>query len=366
MKNKLNVRIESCNVQKYTYEVNHDLRINNTKHIINSNNNRLFIPNPNKLLNIQYRKTNKIDYRKQVLEKIEELKNKHNTLYKKNYKRNLIPNRTNSINMGILTFPSEFTPQKFNMSQRTFIETGIKTIQNICKELDIELIYITCHLDETTPHFHFMTSNFDSQGNVIKRTKETGILLQDLGEKYFKEYGLERGVKKEITGLQNVRNEIKKNHKHLKDLKQEKEKIENEIKDLKNNVDDLKKEQSELYTNLKQMERYIKDIKNDYIKYEDEATNKREIYKKILNPLISDTQRLSKIIKFNIREINKTLNDETFIKRFTEVSNLSIKLNGVQRKDKEMYSLLRKLIENIKPIPSNIKPKLEESPNLGF
>ena len=366
MKNKLNVRIESCNVRKYTYEINHDLRIYNTKHIINNRDNRLFIPNPNKLLKIQYRKNNKIDYRKQVLEKIEELKIKHNTLYKKKQKRNLRRNNTNSINIGILTFPSEFTPEKFNMNQRTFIETGIKTIQNICKELDIELIYITCHLDETTPHFHFMTSNFDSQGNVIKRTKETGILLQDLGEKYFKEYGLERGVKKEITGLQNVRNEIKKNHKHLKDLKQEKEKIENEIKDLKiekkdleNNIDDLKNKQSELYTDLKKMERYIKDIKNDYIKYEDEVSNKREIYKKILNPLISDTQRLSKIIKFNIREINKTLNDETFIKRFTEVSNLSIKLNGVQRKDKEMYSLLRKLIENIKPI-------LEESPNLGF
>ena len=37
MKNKLNVRIESCNVKKYTYEVKNDLRINKIKDIKNDN-----------------------------------------------------------------------------------------------------------------------------------------------------------------------------------------------------------------------------------------------------------------------------------------------------------------------------------------
>ena len=72
--------------------------------------------------------------------------------------------------MGILTFPSEFTPEKFNMDLKTFIETGIKTIENICKELDIELIYITCHLDEETPHMHLVympvVNAKDKKGNT--------------------------------------------------------------------------------------------------------------------------------------------------------------------------------------------------------
>ena len=33
--------------------------------------------------------------------------------------------------MGVLTFPREFKPEKFNMDLKTFIETGIKTIENI-------------------------------------------------------------------------------------------------------------------------------------------------------------------------------------------------------------------------------------------
>ena len=368
MNNRLNLRIESTNKKKYEYELNHDLRVYNTPHIKNKNIfNRLHIPNKN-LRKTKYQKIKGYDYRTEVFKKIDELTLKHKNLYKSKYKRNLRENNTNSINMGVLTFPREFTPEKFNMDLKTFIETGIKTIENICEKLDIELIYITCHLDEETPHFHFMTSNFDSKGNVIKRNANTGILLQDLTEIYFKEFGLIRGIPKEITGLNNVKKENQKIQKQNKDLKNknnelqtEKEKLENEIKQLKNDkkdletdINDLKQKQNKIWTDIKKLEEYIKEVKNDYIKYEDDVKVKSSVYKEIINPLIAETNRLSKMVKYNLDEINKTLNDENFIKRFKEIEKLKDKLTNTNNND-YIHKTLKELLEDTKPKPLNIK-----------
>ena len=65
----------------------------------------------------------------------------------------------------------------------------------------------------------------------------------------------------------NVRNEIKKNQKHLNDLKkdidllnQEKEKIKNEINDLNNEIKDLNIEIEDLNIEIKDLNIEIKDL----------------------------------------------------------------------------------------------------------
>lgn len=331
MNNKLNIRFESCTTENYTNEINHDLRINNTPHIKNNNSNRLFIPNRNDLKKIKYHKINKgFDYRTEIFEKINELKIQHNTLYKKNQKRNLRKNNnTNSINKGIFSFPREFTPKKFNMDLKTFVDLGVKTIENICKELDIELIYVICHFDETTPHFHFMTSNFDSKGITIKRNREEGRKLQDLTEVFYKDFGLERGVPKEITGNRNYKKEIDKLKNQLKEeknknkeIKKENIKLQEENKELKNQNEELIKNILINQTEYNKLLTDVKSLKDEYIKYSEDVETKKEFYKSVLNPLLKNLQEIEKDYKlFNSKTLVQTLTDEQLKQRINKINN---------------------------------------------
>ncbi len=332
----LSTRLQSLNYKKTLHYINHDFRIDYTSHIKNNNQNYFYIPSENKqqINKYKYSKIKQNKNKKEFLHiknKVDEITKKHKEIYFKNHKRNLRTERTNSINRGILTFPKDLENDLKGESfdKKEFIEMGVKTILNICKELDIELIYITRHFDETTPHFHYLTSNYNTKGNVITRNREIGKKLQDISEIYFKKFGISRGVSKEATGNRNLKNEIDKLKNQLKEeknknkeIKKENIKLQEENKELKNQNEELIKNILINQTEYNKLLTDVKSLKDEYIKYSEDVETKKEFYKSVLNPLLKNLQEIEKDYKlFNSKTLVQTLTDEQLKQRINKINN---------------------------------------------
>lgn len=332
----LSSRLQSLNYKKTLHYINHDFRIDFTSHIQNSNDNFFYLPatDKTKISKFKYSKIKQNKNKKEFLQiknKVDEITQKHKDIYFKNNKRNLRIDRTNSINRGVLTFPKDLKNnlegESFN--KKEFIEMGVKTILNICKELNIELIYITRHFDETTPHFHYLTSNYNQEGRVITRNREVGKKIQDISEKYFKKFGIERGVSKQVTGNRNLKKEIDKLKNQLqeeknknKEIKKENIKLQEENKKLKNQNEELIKN---ILINQKEYEKLLTDVKtlkDEYTKYNEDVETKKDFYKSILNPLIINLKNIEKDYKlFSSKTLVSTLTDEQLKERIIKINN---------------------------------------------
>ncbi len=204
-----NVRFESKSKAKMINEIKHELRTTKISSVVNDNDNSLIYKDDNNQWIVKNFKSKDKDIKDLSIKYIKELdniENKHRVLLRKNFNQSLNKKRTNSANTGVLTFSSNIE-KLVEEDKNKIIELGYKTIDNICKELDIELYYITFHLDEKgLPHFHYLTDNFNSKGKTIspKRNKLIGEQLQDLGNKYFNELGFKRGVSKKISGKKHL------------------------------------------------------------------------------------------------------------------------------------------------------------------
>ena len=189
-----NVRFESKSKHKMINEIKHELRTTKIASVVNNNSNVLIFKNEkNEWITKEYQSKDKDvkEISTKYINELDNIENKHRKLLRKNFNQSLNKKRTNSANTGVLTFSSSIE-KLVEEDKNKIIELGFKTITNICKELDIELHYITFHLDEKgLPHFHYLTDNFNSQGKTIspKRNQKVGKKLQDLGNLYFKELG---------------------------------------------------------------------------------------------------------------------------------------------------------------------------------
>lgn len=341
MDRHLSSRLQTLNLKKTLHYVNHDFRRDYTNHIKNDNSNYYYINNdksikPYKYKKIENKKLNKSKNKDfSDLNKIKKLLDetiiKHNELYLEKYKTKLRTDRTNSFNGGILTFPkdleNDLKGEKFN--KKEFITLGIKTIKEICKYLDIKLIYITVHFDETTPHFHYLTENFNSKGMTITRNRRVGKKIQDISETYFKEFGISRGVSKQATGNRNLKNEIDKLKEQLKEEKNKNTEIKEENQKLKEENQNLKNQNEELIKNIlinqneyNKLLTDVKTLKEEYIKFNEDVETKKEFYKSVLNPLLTNLKEIEKDYKlFNSKTLVQSLTDEQLKQRINRINN---------------------------------------------
>ncbi len=334
MDRHLSSRLQTLNLKKTLHYVNHDFRRDYTNHIKNDNSNYYYINNdksikPYKYKKIENKKLNKSKNKDfSDLNKIKKLLDetiiKHNELYLKKYKTKLRTDRTNSFNGGVLTFPkdleNDLKGEKFN--KKEFITLGIKTIQEICKYLKVKLIYITVHFDETTPHFHYLTENFDQDGKTITRNKTVGKKIQDISEIYFKEFGISRGVSKQATGKRNITNEIDKLKNQLKEIQEENQKIKEENQKLKNQNEELIKNILINQNEYNKLLTDVKTLKDEYIKYSEDVETKKEFYKNVLNPLLTNLKEIEKDYKlFSSKTLVQSLTDEQLKQRINRINN---------------------------------------------
>lgn len=273
-----NIRFQSKSFNKMKNEIKHELRMVKVQSVKNDNSNYIYI-NDNNKGNFKSQQKNMQNVGNKFFKKLEDIEELHRKLLRKNQNQSLNKNRHNSFNSGVLTF-SDSIKELVKKDKQKVIDLGIKTIKNICKELDIELHYITLHLDEAgLPHFHYFTNNFNSKGQSVstKRNKKLGEKLQDLGNIYFKELGFKRGISKSKSGrvhltikeyqdyqdtqkeLENKKEEVKHLEERNKNLIEENHKLDNNLIENKSKIDLLIEQNKYLQ---EQQEEYINSLKD--------------------------------------------------------------------------------------------------------
>ena len=166
-------------------------------------------------------KKNKSDtkeYYNYLSQEYQENRSEHNKLYKASNVnnpslkgRNLRDNQSTWVE-GVFTFSDQF---KEDLGSKYSFEELCK-IANDCvldigKKLNANLKYFVYHSLESCGHFHFAFDNYDERGRSlfqkINNINDLSI-LQDIGFNHFGKLGIQRGQKKEVTGVNHQNKEI--------------------------------------------------------------------------------------------------------------------------------------------------------------
>ena len=361
MKNFINVRVQS-----YNYKKQYDLLRHNFRHKKDSlsqiNEKPNFFIGPNgKLLEID--NTNKKKIYDIVSKEYQKDRTKHNEIYKAKHKRNLRDFQATWTD-GVLTFSEAIHQDLGNKyTQEDLIKVATSCANDIAKKYGTQLIYLTLHMDETTPHFHFALKNYDKNGLSLwkkNQNKEFLSQLQDIAFEHFKKLGMQRGISKEFTGKRyetiqkyHVRKEMelrdkvlntqanydklqKEVEKDLKSLYTEVNLKKNEVKDLRSNYDRTSQEYKNLTIVFKQLQqeektlrekvRELKEIDNldNYLK------DLKQDIRKIVNSNVEQVDPLIGSIRLEVVDINKMYRE--LISKISEP--LHSKVKEVEEKDK--------------------------------
>lgn len=137
---------------------------------------------------------------------------------------------TKPFSSGVLTF-SELA-KAVNIDE--LWNYGLKAIQTIAEKYKIKVLWVALHRDETTPHFHYMFENIDTEECKAFQSKlgrDGCSKLQDLCGKVMAPLGFRRGEKKKLSGAE---------HKNVMESHFiAREKVKAEIKELQEDKDSL-------------------------------------------------------------------------------------------------------------------------------
>ena len=227
MNNFINVRLEAYNHNKTLNAIKHNIRhiqskserlnFDNMSKDLEHNKNNYFvfdgIPYP-----MKKNKSDTKEYYNYLSQEYQDNRAEHNKLYKASNVnnpslkgRNLRDNQSTWVE-GVFTFSDQF---KEDLGSKYSFEELCK-IANDCvldigKKLNANLKYIVYHGDEKTGHFHYAFDNYDNLGRrLFKKINNINDLsiLQDIGFNHFGKLGIQRGQKKEVTGVNHQNKEI--------------------------------------------------------------------------------------------------------------------------------------------------------------
>lgn len=313
---------------------------------------------------------------------------KHNEAYKKKWTANLRDRNATWLE-GVFTFSEQIKSDlnnKYTLVE--LIEVAKNCLEDIAKKLNSEIKYMVFHNDETTPHFHYALKNFDDNGMSLFHkinNKDSLSELQDIGFKHFGALGMQRGIKKELKGLDNVNHQTIKAY-HERQLNQLRKEISFNATKLDNmrfdiseasKVLDLKTIQSNyvnafldnFHTQATQILRYdttniefakvFKDLNNHYEKEINSLDSSLSEAKKLKQNLISEIGNIKEEKKIILNDIDKTkeqkhseLNElDNLLKQKRETQNqltrLESELRGVRSEKKAHINQKHKVKENI-------------------
>ena len=97
---------------------------------------------------------------------------------------------------GILTF-GEIMSEDYANNPKLFDSCSKDFIEKLQNKLGVKILSAVVHLDEKTPHIHFLFDNINNEGKSIKRNIKPNDCsdFQDLGGSCFERMGYERGIK---------------------------------------------------------------------------------------------------------------------------------------------------------------------------
>ena len=227
MNNFINVRLEAYNHNKTLNAIKHNIRHIQSKserlnfdnmskdRIHNNSNYFIFDGVP---YSMKKNKSDTKEYYNYLSKEYQDNRAEHNKLYKASNVnnpslkgRNLRDNQSSWVE-GVFTFSDQFKEDlgnKYGFEELCKIANDC--VLDIAKKLNANLKYIVYHGDEKTGHFHYAFDNYDNLGrSLFKKINNINDLsiLQDIGFNHFGKLGIQRGQKKEITGVNNQNKEI--------------------------------------------------------------------------------------------------------------------------------------------------------------
>jgi hypothetical protein len=142
----------------------------------------------------------------------------------------------------------------------------LKTTQEIAKQHNLEIMNITIHYDEKTPHAHIAYKNYNENGKAqSQRLKKEYSLAQDTCETYFKDIGYVRGKSKEETHSTHLNTKLM-HEKEIEELKIMKNNLIDEITNISKLANDILQEKQKIENDYNELnKRSIKELKK-YIK----------------------------------------------------------------------------------------------------
>lgn len=342
MKNYINVRVQSYNYAKQFNLLRHNFR--HTKDSLSQTNDKLnFLVGESQIMEITNQ--NKKRLYDVISEKYKQDRIKHNELYKTKHKRNLRDFQATWTD-GILTFSEAIhSDLGTKYSKEDLSKIALNCAYDIAKKYDSELIYLTLHMDETTPHFHFALQNFDQNGLSLwkkNQNKEFLSKLQDIAFEHFKVLGMNRGIKKEITG------------KRYETIEKYHIRKEMELKGIYNNTkQDIEKSLKELYTEVNFKKNEVKDLRSSYDRTSQEYKDLTIVFKEL--------QVEEKTLREKVKELKEIDNLDNYLNSLkSDIKNI------LEKNTKQVNSILgvgRIEIENIKKMYSELVSKISEPLN---
>ena len=157
MNNYINVRVQAHNHTKTFNSIKHNLRVIQSLSQNQLSTNSNYIMFDNKIIKIT--NENKKDIYKQLSEAYQSERKELNAIYKHHNKRNLRDIKSTWCE-GVFTFSEQM---KEDIKNKKYTYNDLVNVANNClKEIaqtyDTNINYMVLHLDETTPHFHFIIS----------------------------------------------------------------------------------------------------------------------------------------------------------------------------------------------------------------
>lgn len=177
----------------------------------------------NYLLNPQYSNLNLYkDYIKDTQLKNEVKKMKSD--YKKHHKRKL-PSNTKPLINGLITFSNSITEDLDLKHKENRIQL-FKIVEDfITKEVG-NIISLDLHLDETTPHFHYTTLNYDFENHITYSRIITDSINENSNRQNYQQDRLEQHLKKHIQNFNYKRGKVAGKKQYLNERQKHKQHLE--------------------------------------------------------------------------------------------------------------------------------------------
>lgn len=201
-----------------------------------------------------------------------------------------------------------------------------RAVELVEKEMGKDnILSAVLHLDETTPHIHFMTMPLkDNKLNfkAFYKNKYAFERLQDRAGLAFADLGLRRGIKKCISKVNHkkynqYKNEVLEKQTELKDVEEKIEILNNELNNL---IVELEKPQKDKKTYAKTAKDILKNLED--LKFTDFIFKKEEFIEAIKRLLLNSPVH---------KELFKAAND----KKKIEKENILLKSSVEEYKEKE-------------------------------
>lgn len=335
MNNFINVRVQAHNHNKTLNSIKHNLRVIKSLNEDELSKNSNYIMLDNKITKIT--KENKNDICKQLLTQYKEERKIHNEIYKQHNKRNLRDVKSTWCE-GVFTFSEQMKEdiknKKYNFND--LVNVANECLKEISSKYDTQINYMVLHLDETCPHLHWSISNFDEKGMSLFHTnknKDFLSQLQDIGYKHFSKLGMERGVSKEISGVNH-----KSVNKYWRDKNIQEKQINNKLKNVNLSLKD---------TNSK-IENIIND-KQNLVNTLDTQLNELQLFKINLDIDLDNTKKLRDDVK---NDTNKSIEEKK--RNYEDITKQQKQIRTLRevytKKEKSIRDLKNEIIEDMKDI----------------